>query len=240
MAVETQGTVQIKGDMANPVRVSVLVDETRIRLVSGNELIGEWGLGAIGIQALNDGFALRAEGENFVLRTENDAAVAESLGLAASTPRMARKVAASHPPEEREEPEPEPEPARSSLPGIAFALGGALVLAGGLFLNAAPEPVAQLATGVEEVSSGGQFWVAFVVGGALMGVVAFILAMGSRMARVVAILVLAAVIVAFVFAAREASLDANDLMAYGFIAGGIVVGVAVVFGGSFGGEDDSG
>jgi hypothetical protein len=232
--------VQIKGDTANPVGVSVLVDQSRIRLVSGNELIGEWDLGSIGIQALNDGFALRAEGEDFVLRTENDAAVAESLGLAASTPRMARKVAASHPPEQRREPEPEPEPTSSVLPGIVFALGGVLVLAGGLFLNAAPEPVAQLANGAQEISGGSQFWVAFVVGGALMGVVAFILAMGSRIARVIAILVLSGVIVFFVFAAREASLDANDLMAYGFIAGGIVVGVAVVFGGSLRGGDDSG
>jgi hypothetical protein len=127
LAVETHGTVQIKGDNGVGVGVEVFVDQYRIRLVSGNELVGEWEKDRIGVKALNDGFAIKVEGEEFVLKTDSDVAVAEELGLMASTPRMARKVAASHPPEERvAEVEEEPpasiswQPLPSSCPS-AFA-----------------------------------------------------------------------------------------------------------------------
>ena len=237
MALETRGTVQMKGDVGPGVGVTVLLDESRLRLVSGGELIGEWELSELGVHALNDGFAVRAEGEEFVLKTEDDPALAEELGLQASTPRMARKVAASHPPEEREPEEEAAEP-ESNVPAIVFALAGVLVLAGGFLINAESSPQANLASSETGETGGGQFWLAFVLGGALMAGVAYILALGSRIARVLALVVLLAVVVFFALAAREAVLDANHLLAYGFIAGGIVVGVAVIFSGSLRGEDD--
>ena len=227
----------MKGDVGSGVGVSVLLDQSRLRLVSGSELIGEWELSQLGVHALNDGFAIRAEGEEFVLRTEHDAALAEEFGLQASTPRMARKVAASHPPEERPPEEPVVEP-ESNVPAIVFALAGVLVLAGGFLINAESTTQTNLASPDGEVSGGGQFWLAFVLGGALMAGVAYILALGSRIARILALVVLLVVVVFFALAAREAVLDANHLLAYGFIAGGIVVGVAVIFSGSLRGEED--
>ena len=234
MAVETLGTVQMKSDGGPGVRVDVFVDDDRIRLVSGNELIGEWELEGLGVHILNDGFSIRVEGEEFVLRTEDDGAIAEVLGIVTSTPRMARKVAAAHPPEDRLVEREETDPAESNLPAIGFALAGALILAGGAFLNVGSSETPS------QLDGGAEFWFAFVIGGALMVAVAYLIATGSRIASVASMLLLLSMIVLFGFAASRTVLAANDLLAYGFIAGGIVVGVAVVFSSSFRGGDDTG
>lgn len=230
MGVETQGTVQMRGESGPGVRVEVFMDESVFRVLSGDELIGEWDPETVGIASLNEGFAIRAEGEEFVLKTENDAAIAEAFGMAAASPRMARKVAASHPPEEREPPK-EPEPPKSQVLPILFAVGGALVLAGGVVLRQAPS-VSAAAEPVPIIGDAGRFWIAFVIGGLLMAAVAYILALGRRGGRIIAMLILLLVVLLFVAGARSAQLDADGLLAYGFIAGGIVVGVAVVFSGS--------
>jgi hypothetical protein len=238
MAVETRGTVQMRGETGPGVVVEVHADGTTLRLVSGPESIGEWDVSAIGIQSLNDGFAIRAEGEEFVLKTEDDAGIAEEIGIAAASPRLARKVAASHPPEERApEPEPEPESPSSALGAIVFALGGVLVLAGGFFLRESPTLSAAERTASEGLRSGGRFWFAFVVGGLLMAAVAVALASRMRWGRSAAVLVLIVVVVTFALAAQSASADADYLFAYGFIAAGIVVGVGVLFSGT--GADSS-
>ncbi len=232
MAVETPGTVQMKSDSGPGVRVDVFIDDGRIRLVSGNELIGEWELAAVGVHVLDDGFSIRADGEEFLLRTEDDAAIAEELGVATSTPRMARKVAASHNPAD---PPTEPEATdatESNLPAIGYALAGALILAGGVFLN--------VGSGASSSPLDGDYWIAFIAGGVLMVGVAYLIATGSEIARVASMLVLLGLIVVFGFAARDAILDADDLLAYGFIAGGIVVGVAAVFSTGLRGDDDTG
>jgi hypothetical protein len=52
-----------------------------------------------------------------------------------------------------------------------------------------------------------------------------------------AIIAVSALVVVFGFAARNVTPDADHLLAYGFIAGGIVVGIAVVAAGSFGEPD---
>ncbi len=230
LTFETQGTVIMRGEGGATVAVSVVVDGPRIRLVSGNELIGEWESATLGISALSDGFAVRAEGEEFILKTEDDAGLAEGLGMAATSPRLARQVAASHPPVEREA-EPEVETPRSRVGAIVFAVGGVLVLAGGTVLRSMPTTSV---AGEQSLSSGGsgQFWIAFVVGGLLMAAVAYILAIGTKWARIASLVALAVVIGIFALAAQTASISSNQLPAYGFIAGGIVVGVAVVFSGS--------
>lgn len=230
MGVETQGIVRMRGDSGQGVRVKVFIDDTRMRLVSGNELIGEWDSESMGIASLNEGFAIRAEGEEFILKTDDDVAIAEALGMATASPRMARKVAASHPPEERPE-VVEPEAPKSQVLPILFALGGALVLAGGVVLKSNPTAGAA-SEPVPIIGDAGQFWVAFVIGGVLMAAVAYILALGTRGSRAAAVVVLVALVAVFLAAARSIALDFNELLAYGFIAGGIVVGVAVIFSGS--------
>ncbi len=43
-------------------------------------------------------------------------------------------------------------------------------------------------------------------------------------------------IIVFALAVQNVTLDPNDLLAYGFLAGGIVVGVSVLFSGTLGRE----
>ncbi len=58
----------MRGESEPGLAVVVLVDEGRLRIISGADLVGEWDLDEIGIQALQEGFAIRAEGEEFVLK----------------------------------------------------------------------------------------------------------------------------------------------------------------------------
>lgn len=237
MAVETRGTVQMRGEQGPGVRVEVLADGPRLSLLHREELIGEWEVGAIGIQSLHEGFAIRAEGEEFVLKTDDDAGLAREIGLIAASPRMARKVAASQNPDPPPAPDREPVVIRSSLGAIAFALGGVMALAGAFLLrdDAALSPAGR--TAGEGMGAGGNFWFAFAVGGLLMVAVAFVMARRARWSRMAAIIAVATLVIVFGFAAQSATPDADHLLAYGFIAGGMVVGTAVVFAGSFGDPD---
>jgi len=225
MATETHGVVHMRGDSTQTISVEVYADEETLRLLSGDEVIGAWPIHGMGIHALDEGFAIRAEGEELILKTDDDVGLAEQLGLLTSSPRLARKMAASHNVEEAP-PEPEPEPPKSNLSAITFALGGVLVFAGGAFLRAAPELV-----GSDTVVLG-SFWLAFMIGGVLMVAVAYFLSRGARWAQVLAVLALVGLIVVFALAVQDVTSDPNDLLAYGFLAGGIVVGVSVLFSGT--------
>lgn len=85
--------------------------------------------------------------------------------------------------------------------------------------------------GQAEIVTGLEFWLAFTIGGILMIAAAYILAMGARWGRLIAIVILALITTVFGLAVGDTPTDASHLTAYGFVAGGLVVGVAVVFGG---------
>ena len=234
MAVETRGTMQMRGDSGPGVRVEVLADGPHLSLMHRDELIGEWELGAIGIQSLQDGFAIRADGEEFVLKTDNDAGLAREIGIVAVSPRMGRKVAASQNQDVPERTDPEPVVIKSSLGAIAFALGGVMALAGGVLLRSDPTLTAAETSAAQGLGAGGNFWFAFVLGGLLMVGAALAIARRAKWSRMAAVIAVSALVVVFGLAARSATPDADHLLAYGFIAGGVVVGIAVVAAGSFG------
>lgn len=239
MAVETTGSVRMRGQDGPGAPVRIAVAGGRLRIVAGAEEVGDWNLDEIGIHAVSEGFSIRAEGEEFVLRAEDEVALAEEFGFAAATPRLARKVAAAHNPEPRPEPEPTDSVTYGRGPGvvaITFALGGLLVLLGGVFLRPDTTAVATLSGGGEPSFLGLAFWVAFIAGGVLMVAVAIVMSLGSRWSRLVALLVVVAVVVLFVSAVSGVEGDSAQFTAYGFIAGGIVVGVAVLFSGGLGAE----
>lgn len=232
MAVETNGTVRMRGEDGPGVAVHVVAGDGHLSIWSGSELVGEWDLEEIGIHVLQEGFAIRAEGEEMVLKVTDEVGLADEMGLAATTPRLARKVAVAHNPEAPPPPEPaqaEP-PISASFMGVAFALAGVLVLLGGALLRMSPETaLAPARTGA--ASGAARFWAAFLIGGVLMVVAAYVMSMGLRGARALALIVLAGVIIAFAYVLSQSEAATSHLAAYGFIAGGVVVGVAVLFGG---------
>ncbi|MDP9494944.1 MAG: hypothetical protein M3P87_06860 [Actinomycetota bacterium] len=227
--MEAEGIVHMRGETSRTIPVKVFADSNRLRLLSGNELIGEWAVKGMGIHALNEGFAIRAEGEELILKTDNDVALAEELGLLTASPRLARRIAASHNVEQAA-PLPEPATPTSNLAAIAFALGGVLILAGGVVLRAGPALVGLVSGPL------GPYWLAFSIGGSVMVAIAYLLGRGVRWAQIAAVLAIVGLIAVFALAVQDVRPDANDLMAYGFIAGGIIVGVSVLFSGTLIGD----
>jgi hypothetical protein len=213
----------MRGETTPGVEVEVLADGVRISILHQDELIGDWEIGDIGIQSLHDGFAIRAEGEEFVLKTDDDVAVAREMGLVAASPRLARKLAAAQNPDRPMPTDPAPVKVGSSLSVLGFALGGVMAIAGGFLLRAD--------------SSGGDFWLAFILGGLLFIGVGVVMALKVTWARMAAISVVAVLVIVFGLSAQSATPDADHLLAYGFIAGGIVIGIAIVFAGSFADPD---
>ncbi|MGH3649411.1 MAG: hypothetical protein ACRDU9_01780 [Acidimicrobiia bacterium] len=230
MAVELDGNVRMRGDIGPGVAVRVLADRGRIRLVSGNELVGDWAVSEIGVNALDEGFNIKAEGEEFVLRTDDDVAFAEEIGVAAAAPRLARRLASRHNPEERALPE-EPPPVPTNLGAIGLAVAGALILLGGTFLNMG-DGVEPNAFAGDPETNGFEFWLAFIIGGVLMIGIGYVMSIGMRIARGIAIVVVVALIAVFGYAVAGNEADNSRVMAYGFIAGGLVVGVTVLSSGS--------
>jgi hypothetical protein len=227
LAVQLAGNVRMRGDTGPGVRIRVHAGDGRLRLVSGNELVGDWMVADIGVSALQEGFNIKAEGEEFVLRTEDDVAFAEEIGVAAASPRLARRLAARHNPDEPVDLH-EPPQISSNLAAVGLAVAGALVVLGGVFLDLTGNDAAAAPPG----DPSNRFWLAFVVGGVLMIAVAFVMSMGARLARAIAIVVLLGVVVVFGLAVSDAAAGTAQLTAYGFIAGGLVVGVAVLSSGS--------
>ncbi len=232
MAVEASGTIKMTGDTGPGTHVRVHCDGDVLKIVSGAGVLGQWPIHRLGIQALNEGFTVRAEGEEFLLLTDDDPALAEEMGIVAVSPRLARQVAARHRPAERPV-EPEPESAPSRVGPIAFALAGALILVGSSFLRASGADAVGTRGGDEVIAgSGVEFWMAFAIGGALTVAVAYILSIGVLWARLAAIVVMVAMIVLFGVAVGDTPTDASHLTAYGYLAGGLAVGVSVLFSGT--------
>ena len=222
MAVELDGNVRMRGDSSPGVSVKVIAEEGRLRLVAGNELVGDWSVSDIGVNALQDGFTIKAEGEEFVLRTEDDVAFATELGVTAVSPRLGRRLAVSTNPEEPSPP-PEARDDSANLAAIGFAVAGALIVLGGTFLD--------------DVETGTDYRLYFVVGGVLMIALAYVMSIGARVAQVVASVLLVAMVVVFGVAIQQSAPGTTQLTAFGFIAGGIVVGVAVLVSGSLSRSD---
>lgn len=236
MVVDTDGTLRMRGDSGPDVPVRVVASNERLKILSGDEVVGDWHVHDIGIHSIPDGFAVRAEGEEFVLRAKDAVGIAEELGMTAVTPRLARKVAASHNPEPREVlPEPDFEEyvkrSWSHIVAIAFALAGVLVILGGFLLRTAPESLVGARTLQADVA-GIEFWLAFIVGGLLMVAVAYVISLGSSIARLAALLVVVAILLLFGYAISVIDGGSSFFTAYGFIAGGVIVGVAVLFSGA--------
>jgi hypothetical protein len=70
------------GERGPGLRVEIdLTDDSHLHIEAAQDLIGDWALQDLGIRASDDGFHLLAEGEEVIIRTDNDPAFAVAIGL---------------------------------------------------------------------------------------------------------------------------------------------------------------
>ena len=84
------GSLKLAGNDA-PVRVAIdLTDDHVIRISAEAIEIGEWTIGQLAVKALDDGFHMIADGEELIIRTDNDPAFALAMGIR-NAPTQLRK-----------------------------------------------------------------------------------------------------------------------------------------------------
>jgi hypothetical protein len=86
------GSLKLAGNEA-PVRVAIdLTDDHVIRISAETIEIGEWTLGQIGMKALDDGFHMLADGEELIIKTDNDPAFALAVGIRNAPTQLRRQM----------------------------------------------------------------------------------------------------------------------------------------------------
>ena len=88
------GQLRIDGDPSPPLSVAIDLTDDQMKLTAGDEEIAAWGRNEIRVNALPDGFHVRAEGEEIVLDVSDDAQFALDLGLRNAHPTLRRRMAA--------------------------------------------------------------------------------------------------------------------------------------------------
>lgn len=90
--VSFNASLRLPNERDSAIRVQIDLANDRLRLTSGDTLIGDWGLDEIRVNAMRDGFHLRAEGETIILDLTEDAEFAVALGLNSAPPDLARRM----------------------------------------------------------------------------------------------------------------------------------------------------
>ena len=84
----------MQGDDDSPLDVVIDLENERMLIRTKSMVLGEWSLNDVGVHSENDGFHLRIEGEQVILRTEDDAGFATEIGLRSASPRLRRLMGA--------------------------------------------------------------------------------------------------------------------------------------------------
>ena len=88
------GSLRVPGDEGPPLSVEIDLTAERFRMSAGDAEIGDWAMSEIRVNALPDGFHLRAEGEEVLLDVSDDAQFAVDLGLRTAPPHLRRRMSA--------------------------------------------------------------------------------------------------------------------------------------------------
>jgi len=86
--------LQIEGEDSQPLPVVVDLTGERLAMRINDQEVADWAKDEMRIQALPDGFHIRAEGEAIVLDVTDDAEFALELGLRNAHPALRRKMSA--------------------------------------------------------------------------------------------------------------------------------------------------
>jgi hypothetical protein len=86
--------LQIEGEDSQPLPVVVDLTGERLTMSINEQEVADWAKDEMRIQALPDGFHIRAEGEAIVLDVTDDAEFALELGLRNAHPALRRRMSA--------------------------------------------------------------------------------------------------------------------------------------------------
>lgn len=86
--------LHIEGEQSQAMPVVVDLTDNRLHLKIGAEEVADWAREEMRIQALPDGFHIRAEGEAVILDVTDDAEFALELGLKNAHPALRRRMSA--------------------------------------------------------------------------------------------------------------------------------------------------
>lgn len=86
------GVLRTPTEPDTAIRVVIDLSEERLRLRSGDNEIADWSLDEIRVNALTDGFHIKAEGEEIILDLTRDAEFAVALGLGSAPVDLARRM----------------------------------------------------------------------------------------------------------------------------------------------------
>jgi len=88
-----EARLRMYGDAGPPLGVAVDISDRRMHVKSGDTEVADWSMDEIRVSALEDGFHIRAEGEDIVLEVEDDARFAVELGLRNAHPDLRKRMA---------------------------------------------------------------------------------------------------------------------------------------------------
>lgn len=89
-----EATLRLPGDNEAPLGVELDLTDDRLTVRAGDIEVGDWSRDEIRVSALQDGFHIRAEGEEIVLEVTDDAHFAVDLGLRNAHPSLRRRMSA--------------------------------------------------------------------------------------------------------------------------------------------------
>lgn len=86
--------LRIEGDDTVPLAVEVDLTDERLKMSLSGQEVADWDRADMRINAMPDGFHIRAEGESVILDVTEDARFALELGLRNAHPNLRRKMSA--------------------------------------------------------------------------------------------------------------------------------------------------
>jgi hypothetical protein len=86
------GSLRLASEL-NPIKVTIDLTDDHVMMVSAETVeIGKWDVAQIAVRALDDGFHIIADGEEVVIRTDNDPAFALALGIRNAPTQLRRQM----------------------------------------------------------------------------------------------------------------------------------------------------
>jgi hypothetical protein len=89
-----EAKLHIEGEGTDVTPVLVDLTDGRLHMTIGEEKVADWSRDEMRIQAMPDGFHIRAEGEAIILDVTEEARFAVELGLKNAHPALRQKMAA--------------------------------------------------------------------------------------------------------------------------------------------------